>query len=299
MKKYTYDEVLSASKEYFNGDELAAKVFTDKYALKNEKDEYLELLPSDMHRCLSKEFARIEGKYSNPMLEEEIFFLLDKFKYVVAQGSPMSAIGNKYQLQSLSNCFVIQGVHSDKLDSYGGILLADQELAQVFKRRGGCGLDSSGIRPKGLATSNAAKTTDGIGVFMERFSATCREVAMSGRRGAEMITISVDHPEIETFINIKRDLRKVTGANISIKLNDSFMNAVKNNEEYILHWPTNVESKDAKITKKVKAKEVWDKIIDAAWSMAEPGVLFWSKVKQDTPSDIYSEEGYESISTNP
>ena len=185
MTIYTYEQVLEASKEYFNGDELAAKIFTDKYALQNEKSEYVELTPRDMHWRLSNEFARIESKYPNPISANEIFNLLDNFKYIVPQGSPMSAIGNPYQLQSLSNCFVIQGVYSSKLDSYGGILLADQELAQVFKRRGGCGHDISGIRPKGVPTSNAAKTTDGIGVFMERFSNTCREVAMNGRRGAE------------------------------------------------------------------------------------------------------------------
>jgi len=296
---YTYDQAFNASVEYFKGDELAAKVFVDKYALQNNNGEYLELTPKDMHKRLAKEFARIELNYPNPMSEDEIFNLLDGFKYIVPQGSPMSAIANNYQLQSLSNCFVIQGVHSEKLDSYGGIMLADQELAQVFKRRGGCGLDISGIRPKGMLTSNAAKTTDGIGVFMERFSNTCREVAMNGRRGAEMITISVNHPEIETFINIKRDLKKVTGANISIKLNDEFMNAVKKDQEYTLRWPVDKNPEEAKITKIVKAKEIWDQIIDSAWASAEPGLLFWSKVEEDTPADIYSEEGYKSISTNP
>lgn len=299
MKKYTYEQVLETSKDYFNGDELAAKVFTDKYALQNEKSEYLELTPIDMHWRLAKEFARIEKKYLNPMTEEEIFALLDKFKYIVPQGSPMSAVGNLYQIQSLSNCFVIQGVYSNKLDSYGGILLADQELAQIFKRRGGCGHDISGIRPRGVPTSNAAKTTDGIGVFMERFSNTCREVAMNGRRGAEMITISVNHPEIETFVNIKRDTKKITGANISIRLTDEFMESVKSNSEYTLRWPVNMEPKDAKITKTIKAKELWDQIIDSAWASAEPGLLFWDEVKRSTPSDIYEEEGYESISTNP
>jgi ribonucleoside-diphosphate reductase alpha chain len=299
MKKYTYEQVLGASIEYFDGDELAGKVFTDKYALQNEKGEYLELTPTDMHWRLSKEFARIENKYSNPMDEQEIFALLDKFKYIVPQGSPMSAIGNPYQIQSLSNCFVIQGVYSNKLDSYGGILLADQELAQIFKRRGGCGHDISGIRPKGVPTSNAAKTTDGIGVFIERFSNTCREVAMNGRRGAEMITISINHPEIETFINIKRDLTKITGANISIRLNDDFMKAVKNNSEYILRWPVDVSVQEAKITKTVKAKEIWDQIIDSAWSSAEPGLMFWDEVQRSTPADIYKDEGYQSISSNP
>lgn len=297
--KYTYDQVLQESTKYFNGDELAAKVFVDKYAMQNKNGEYLELTPNDMHRRLAKEFARIESKYPNALLEDKIFDLLKDFKFVVPQGSPMSAIGNKHQLQSLSNCFVIQGVHSDKLDSYGGIMLADQELAQIMKRRGGVGLDISGIRPKNMPTNNSAKTTDGIAVFMERFSNTCREVAQNGRRGAEMQTISVNHPEIETFINIKRDLKKVTGANISIKITDEFMHAVKNNADYILRYPVDADPANAQITKTVKAKAIWDQIVESAWASAEPGILFWDNVKKNTPSDIYKDFGHESISTNP
>jgi len=299
MQKYTYSQVLEASTKYFQGDEFAAKVFADKYALQNLEGEYLELTPTDMHRRLAKEFARIEKKYPNPIPEDVIFSLLDHFRFIVPPGSPMSAIGNPYQLQSLSNCFVIQGVYSHKLDSYGGIMLADQELAQIMKRRGGVGLDISGIRPKGMATANSARTTDGIGVFMERFSNTCREVAQNGRRGAEMQTISVNHPEIETFINIKRNLTKVTGANISIRLTDEFMMAVKNDKEYILRWPVDVSPEEAKVTKKVRAKEIWNKIIDSAWASAEPGLLFWDTIKRNTPSDIYHEFGHNSISTNP
>lgn len=299
MQGYTYSQVYEASVEYFGGDEFAAKVFVDKYALQNLKGEFLELTPNDMHRRLAKEFARIEAKYPNPLDEETIFQLIERFRFIVPQGSPMSAIGNKYQMQSLSNCFVIQGVYSDKLDSYGGIMLADQELAQIMKRRGGCGLDISGIRPKDVITNNAARTTDGIAVFMERFSNTCREVAQNGRRGAEMQTISVNHPEIETFIKIKRDLKKVTGANISIKLNDEFMTAVKNNEDYTLRWPVDKPVAEAKVLKQVKAKDIWDQIVDSAWASAEPGLLFWDTVKKHTPSDIYSAFGFESISTNP
>lgn len=299
MQGYTYSQVLEASVEYFNGDEFAAKVFVDKYALQNLQGEYLELTPTDMHHRLAKEFARIESKYPNSLSEETIFSLIDKFKFIVPQGSPMSAIGNPFQMQSLSNCFVIQGVHSDKLDSYGGIMLADQELAQIMKRRGGVGLDISGIRPKGAITANSAKTTDGIAVFMERFSNTCREVAQNGRRGAEMQTISVNHPEIETFINIKRDLKKVTGANISIRLNDEFMTAVKNNQEYTLRWPVESSVETAKVTRVVKAKDIWNQIIESAWTSAEPGLLFWDTVKKHTPSDIYSAFGHNSISTNP
>ena len=299
MQGYTYSQVFEASIEYFNGDEFAAKVFVDKYALQNLTGTYLELTPADMHRRLAKEFARIERRYPNPLDEEVIFQLLDHYRYIVPQGSPMSAIGNPYQLQSLSNCFVVQGVHSDKLDSYGGIMLADQELAQIMKRRGGVGLDISGIRPKDVITNNAAKTTDGLGVFMERFSNTCREVAQNGRRGAEMITISINHPEIETFINIKRNLTKVTGANISIRLNDDFMQAVKDDREYTLRWPVDRDPQEAKVTKTVRAKDIWDQIIDSAWTSAEPGLLFWDTVKKNTPSDIYHEFGHNSISTNP
>lgn len=299
MQWYTYSQVFEESVKYFEGDEFAAKVFVDKYALQNSNGEYLELTPKDMHHRLAKEFSRIEQKYPNPMSEEEIFALLDHFKYIVPQGSPMSAIGNPHQMQSISNCFVIQGVYSDKLDSYGGIMLADQELAQIMKRRGGVGLDISGIRPKNVKTNNSAKTTDGIKVFMERFSNTCREVAQNGRRGAEMQTISINHPEIESFINIKRDLKKVTGANISIRLNDEFMNAVKNNEDYTLRWPVESSVQNAKVTKSVKALEIWNQIIDSAWTSAEPGLLFWNSVKENTPSDIYGDFGHNSISTNP
>jgi ribonucleoside-diphosphate reductase alpha chain len=299
MPGHSYSQVFEASTEYFNGDEFAAKVFVDKYALQNLKGEYLESTPRDMHRRLAKEFSRIENKYPNPVSEDIIFGLLDRFQFVVPQGSPMSAIGNPYQLQSLSNCFVVQGVFSDKLDSYGGIMLADQEIAQIMKRRGGVGLDISGIRPKDVITNNAAKTTDGIGVFMERYSNTCREVAQNGRRGALMITISINHPEVETFINIKRNKMKVTGANISIRFNDEFMHAVKKDQEYTLRWPVDCTIETAKVTKKVKAKEIWDQVIDSAWASAEPGLLFWDTVKKNTPSDLYHEFGHNSICTNP
>lgn len=296
---YTYSQVLDASVEYFQGDEFAAKVFVDKYALQNMKGEFLELTPTDMHHRLAKEFARIEQKYPNPISEEVIFSLLDGFKFIVPQGSPMSAIGNPYQLQSLSNCFVIQGVHSSKLDSYGGIMLADQELAQIMKRRGGCGLDISGIRPKNVLTNNAARTTDGIAVFQDRFSNTCREVAQNGRRGAEMQTLDGNHPEVETFINIKRDLKRVTGANISLRLSDEFMQAAKHGDDYDLRWPVDVKPSEAKVVKRVNMKNIWDQIIDSAWTSAEPGLLFWDTVTRNTPSDIYEAFGHKSISTNP
>ena len=294
MTKHSQDEVFASSLQYFGGDELAASVFVSKYALRNESGDLLEKTPDDMHRRLAKEFARIEAKYPNPLSEEEIYGYLSRWE-IVPQGSPMSAMGNPYKLQSLSNCFVI----APPQDSYGGILFADQEQAQIMKRRGGVGFDISTIRPKGMHTANAAGTTDGIGVFMERFSNTCREVAQGGRRGALMLTISVDHPEIETFINIKRDLKKVTGANISIRLTDSFMEAVKTDSDYTLRWPVDASVEEAKVTKTVKAKAIWDQIIDAAWSSAEPGLLFWDTAKRNTPTEAYRHVGYGNISTNP
>lgn len=292
MEKYTREQALEKSIEYFNGDELAADIFVKKYALSDGND-YYELTPKDMHKRLAKEFTRIEKKYPNPMSEQEIFDLMDRFKYVVPQGSPMSAIGNNFQVQSTSNCFVIQSPY----DSYGGILKSDQELVQIAKRRGGIGFDLSTIRPKGMRTNNAAKTTDGLGVFMERYSNSTREVAQNGRRGALMLTISVHHPEILTFTNIKRDLVKVTGANISVRLSDEFMNAVENDKEYEVRWP--VDSKEPKIKDKISARDVWHTIIENAHASAEPGLLFWDTAKKMTPADVYEDEGFGSVSTNP
>ena len=280
--------------EYFGGDDLAADVF-NKYALRDVEGRRLETLPTDTFRRLAKEFARIEAKYPNPLSEDEIFSLLDGFKKVVPQGSPLSGIGNPYQLQSLSNCFVIDQPH----DSYGGILFADQEQVQIMKRRGGVGMDVSNIRPKGQPTTNAARTTDGIGVFMERFSNSTREVAQGGRRGALMLTIDCRHPEIETFIDIKRDLKKVTGANISIRFTDEFMQAVENNTGFCLRWPVEAHPEDAEIVKMVDAKQVWDKFVDAAWASAEPGALFWDTVVNQGIVDNYRDVGYKTISTNP
>ena len=291
---YTQEEAFAETLKYFNGDELAASVFVSKYALRDSEGKLLEKTPTDMHHRLAKEFARIEAKYPNPITEEEIFGYLSRWE-LVPQGSPMSAMGNPYKMQSLSNCFVIDS----PADSYGGILFADQEQAQIMKRRGGVGFDISTIRPRGLATANAAGTTDGIGVFMERFSNTCREVAQGGRRGALMLTISVKHPEIETFINIKRDLKKVTGANISIRLTDDFMQAVKDGADFNLQWPVEVPLEEASIVKKVSAKAIWDQIIDAAWTSAEPGLLFWDTVKRNTPTEAYKSLGYGNVSTNP
>ena len=285
---------LRETSEYFDGDPLAPDVFM-KYALRNEAGELLETNPDQMHRRLAKAFAHVESKYPNPMSEEEIYGYFKNFADIVPQGSPMSGIGNPYQIQSLSNCFVID---SPK-DSYGGILFSDQEQVQIMKRRGGVGFDVSNIRPKGLPTSNAARTTDGIGVFMERFSNSCREVAQGGRRGALMLSIDCRHPEIETFINIKRDLKKVTGANISIRFTDEFMHAVKSGTDFTLRWPVEKSVENAEYTKTVSAKAIWDQFVDAAWSSAEPGALFWDNVTKNGTADIYESMGYKSISTNP
>lgn len=310
---YTDDEAKQKSTEYFNGDTLAADAFLSKYALRNEKEELLESTPKDMHKRLAREFARIEKnkydarsyinnenefetKFNNPLSEDFIFQLFNKFKYLIPQGSPSAAIGNDYLYQSLGNCFTL-GEHP--YDSYAGILYADQMLVQLSKRRCGVGLSLDKIRPKGLPTKNAARTTDGIGVFMQRFSNSTREVAQSGRRGALLQGLSVHHPEIETFINIKRDLTKVTGANISVVLTDEFMLAVKNNEEYEQRWP--VEGSKPVITKKVKAKTIWNQIIDAAWSSAEPGLLFIDRARQYGLAHQYGVKDvrFKDIITNP
>ena len=247
-----YEKAFAESLSYFGGDELAASVFLSKYALTTPDGEILEETPTQMHRRLAKEFARIETKYPNPMSEDEIFAFFDGFSKIVPQGSPMAGIGNPYQNMSISNCFVIPTPY----DSYGGILLTDQQQAQIMKRRGGVGFDISTIRPKGVGTANAAKTTDGIGIFMDRYSNTCREVAQGGRRGALMLSISVHHPEIETFIHIKEDKSRVTGANISIRVTDEFMQAVKDDTDYELRFP--VDSPFPEITRMVNARGILD-----------------------------------------
>ena len=292
-KKITFDDAFSASLEYFDGDELAANVFITKYALTDKGGNLCERTPDDMHKRLAAEFARVEKKYPNPMSQEEIYGLFKDFKYVVPQGSPMSGIGNPHQIQSISNCFVIESPY----DSYGGILKTDQELVQIAKRRGGVGFDISSIRPRGEITANCARTTDGIEVFMDRFSNSCREVAQNGRRGALMLTISVHHPQIHDFIKIKRDLSRVTGANISIRLTDEFMHAVDEGKPVQLRFP--VDSESPIVSKDVEARDLWDEIIESAHKCAEPGLLFWDNAKNYTPSDIYTDEGFGSMSTNP
>ena len=292
-EKYTYDEVYQRSLKYFKGDELAASVFAGKYALQDAKGNFLELTPDDMHSRLASEFAGIEEEYDNSMKYEDIYSLFKDFKYIIPQGSPMSGIGNEAKIQSLSNCFVID----PPADSYAGILKTDQEQVQIMKRRGGVGFDISTIRPKGMHTSNAAKTTDGIEVFLERFSNSCREVAQGGRRGALMLSISVHPPQVMDFIKIKRDLKKVTGANISVRVSDDFMDCVKTNNSYQQRWP--VDSKEPEVAEYVDANEVWNELIESAHASAEPGILFWDTATRMTPSDAYTDEGFGSVSTNP
>lgn len=296
---YTADEVSKASLEYFGGDEIARDVFVTKYALRDSDGVFYEKTPDDMHRRLAREFARIEAKYDNPLSEQEIYGWLSEdgkaFGPIIPQGSPMSGIGNDHQLMSISNCFVIDSPH----DSYGGILHTDQEQAQLMKRRGGVGFDISSIRPKGLSTSNAAKTTDGVGVFMERFSNTCREVAQNGRRGALMLSIDVHHPEIETFIRIKNDLSKVTGANISVRVSDEFMEAASKGETYEQRFPCTGPDQGSVIRREVDASKIWNELMECAWGYAEPGILLWDTVKRRSPADAYESEGFGSVSTNP
>ncbi len=294
MRSYTYDEARTASLRYFEDDGLAAEVFVGKYALQDLKGVIYEASPPEMHHREAREFARIEKKYSNPLSEEEIYDYLSDWR-IVPQGGPMSAIGNPFQIQSLSNCFVIES----PCDSYGGIMKTDQEQVQIMKRRGGVGFDMSTIRPKGLPAANAARSTDGIGVFMERYSNTCREVAQGGRRGALMLTLSVHHPEVLTFANIKRDKKKVTGANVSIRMTSEFMEAVKKGEKYQQRFPVEPGASKYVVEQWVDAREVWDNIVAAMRDCSEPGMLFWDTVTSMGPADAYAKFGYGSISTNP
>lgn len=309
LKKYTRDELIKSCLEYFNGDTLAAEVWINKYALKDSYGNFYELNPNEMHQRMAKEFARIEEKYSSinlngqskylseygrkreALTEDKIYHLFEKFKYTIPQGSVMSVLGNPFVFGSLSNCIVIPEIY----DSYGGIMFADQQLAQLAKRRCGIGGDISTLRPEGLAVSNAAGTTTGAISFMERFSNTIREVAQNGRRGALMLTIDINHPDVEKFATIKQDLKKVTGANISIRLSDEFMNAVKNNEEYTHKFPIN--SKKPTLTKTVKARDVWNIIVTAARNSAEPGLIFWDRQHWYSTSSVYPQ--YKNVSTNP
>lgn len=295
MNTYTDKEALEASIDYFKGDELAASVWVGKYAMKDSFGNLYEKSPEQMHRRLAKEFARIESKYANPMNEEEIFGLLRDFKYVIPQGGPMAGIGNRYQIASLSNCFVIG--NDGASDSYGGIMKTDEEQVQLMKRRGGVGHDLSHIRPAGSPVLNSALTSTGVVPFMERYSNSTREVAQDGRRGALMLTISIKHPDSEAFIDAKMEQGKVTGANVSVKIDDQFMRAALNGESYTQQYP--IESNDPKVKKSISATRLWQKIIHNAWKSAEPGVLFWDTVIRESIADCYADLGYRTVSTNP
>ncbi len=292
---YTYEDALSESIRYFGGDELAASVWINKYAVKDSYGNLYEKSPEDMHRRLAREFARIENKYPNPMSEDEIFDLLDRFKFIVPQGGPMTGIGNDYQIASLSNCFVVG--HNSEADSYGGILKIDEEQVQLMKRRGGVGHDLSHIRPNGSAVLNSALTSTGVVPFMERYSNSTREVAQDGRRGALMLSISIKHPDSEGFINAKMEQGKVTGANVSVKLNDDFMKAALSGEQFNQQYP--VDSANPTTVKSVNAQALWKKIIHNAWKSAEPGVLFWDTIIRESVADCYADLGYKTVSTNP
>ncbi|MEI6749093.1 MAG: adenosylcobalamin-dependent ribonucleoside-diphosphate reductase, partial [Bacteroidota bacterium] len=294
-KIYSHQEVLKHSTVYFKGDELAASVWMNKYALKDSAGNIYELTPDDMHHRLASEVARIENKYPNPLSEEELYDLFKDFKYIIPQGSPMAGIGNNFQVSSLSNCFVIGG--DSNQDSYGGILKVDQEQVQLMKRRGGVGHDLSHIRPSGSPVKNSALTSTGIVPFMERYSNSTREVAQDGRRGALMLTISIKHPDSENFIDAKLEQGKVTGANISVKIDDDFMRAVAENRNYIQQYP--IESANPMKTKEIEARQLWDKIIHNAWKSAEPGVLFWDTIKRESVPDCYADLGFKTLSTNP
>jgi len=292
---YSHDEAVEASIRYFKGDELAARVWANKYALKDSFGNLYEKTPDDMHRRLAKEIRRIELKYKNPLPEELIYSILKDFKYIVPQGGPMTGIGNDFQIASLSNCFVI-GNDGDS-DSYGGIMKIDQEQVQLMKRRGGVGHDLSHIRPKGTPVLNSALTSTGVVPFMERYSNSTREVAQDGRRGALMLSISIKHPDSEKFIDAKLESGKVTGANVSVKLTDEFMKAVEAKSAFRQQYPIN--SKNPKFARDIDAVQLWSKIIHNAWKSAEPGVLFWDTIIRESVPDCYADLGYATVSTNP
>ncbi len=294
-KTYSQDQAFKASLKYFNNDDLAARVWLNKYALKDAKGHIYELTPDDMHLRIAKELARIEKKYTNPLSVDEIYNLIKGFKYIVPQGSPMAGIGNPYQIASLSNCFVIG--NSGESDSYGGIMKIDQEQVQLMKRRGGVGHDLSHVRPKGSEVKNSALTSTGIVPFMERYSNSTREVAQDGRRGALMLSVSINHPDSEDFIDAKLEQDKVTGANVSVRIDDDFMSAVKNNTDYVQKYP--VFSNNPKVSKTIKARNLWKKIVHNAWKSAEPGVLFWDTIIRESVPDCYTDLGYKTVSTNP
>ena len=294
-KTYTPEEIKEASFEFFKGDDLATKVWSTKYALKDSFGNVYELTPDDMHRRLAREIGRIEKNYPNPLTESELFDLFKDFKYIVPQGSPMTGIGNEYQVASLSNCFVI-GFAADS-DSYGAIIKIDEEQVQLMKRRGGVGHDLSHIRPKGSPVKNSALTSTGIVPFMERYSNSTREVAQDGRRGALMLSVSIKHPDSESFIDAKMESGKITGANVSVKIHDDFMKAAMSGATYVQQYP--IDSKEPWYKKEVDANAIWKKIVHNAWQSAEPGVLFWDTIIRESVPDCYADLGYKTVSTNP
>jgi ribonucleoside-diphosphate reductase alpha chain len=294
-KIFSNEEVFQESLKYFKGDDLAARVWLNKYALKDSEGNIYEKSPADMHRRIASEIARIESRYKNPMTEEEVYDLIKDFTYIIPQGSPMTGIGNPFQIASLSNCFVIG--NKGESDSYGGIMKIDQEQVQLMKRRGGVGHDLSHIRPKSSPVKNSALTSTGLVPFMERFSNSTREVAQDGRRGALMLSVSINHPDAEDFIDAKLEQGKITGANVSVRIDNSFMQAVKNNQNYTQKYP--IFSQNPKFTKDINAKELWKKIVHNAWKSAEPGILFWDTIIKESLPDCYADLGYKTLSTNP
>ena len=294
-KTYTQEEAYKSSLAYFKGDDLAAQVWINKYALKDSSGNIYELNPDDMHRRIAKEIGRVEQKYPNPLSVKEVFDLIKNFKYIVPQGSPMAGIGNPYQIASLSNCFVIG--NDGASDSYGGIMKIDQEQVQLMKRRGGVGHDLSHIRPKGSPVKNSALTSTGLVPFMERYSNSTREVAQDGRRGALMLSVSINHPDAEDFIDAKMEQGKVTGANVSVRIDDEFMKSVENNTAYTQKFP--IHSNNPKVSKAINAQNLWGKIVHNAWQSAEPGILFWDTIINESVPDCYADLGYKTVSTNP
>ena len=294
-KIYTQKEAEQASVSYFGGDELAARVWSTKYALKDSFGNLYELTPDDMHHRLASEIARVENRYANPMSETELFELLRDFKYIVPAGSPMTGIGNDFQVASLSNCFVIG--QDGSADSYGAIIQIDEEQVQLMKRRGGVGHDLSHIRPHGSPVKNSALTSTGLVPFMERYSNSTREVAQDGRRGALMLSVSIKHPDSEAFIDAKMEQGKVTGANVSVKVHDDFMQAAINKQMYQQQYP--IDAEEPSFSKEIDAHKLWKKIIHNAWKSAEPGVLFWDTITRESVPDCYADLGYKTVSTNP
>ena len=294
-KVYSYDEAFKASLAYFDGDELAARVWVNKYAMKDSYGNIFEQSPVDMHWRLANEVARIESKYSHPVTAERIFELFDHFRYIIPAGSPMTGIGNYQQIASLSNCFVI-GIEGDA-DSYGAIMKEDEEQVQLMKRRGGVGHDLSQIRPKGSPVKNSALTSTGLVPFMERFSNSTREVAQDVRRGALMLSVSIKHPDSEAFIDAKMTEGKVTGANVSVKIDHEFMRCAIEGRPYTQQFP--IDSDTPAVSKEIDASALWKKIVHNAWKSAEPGVLFWDTVLSESIPDCYADLGYRTVSTNP